>query len=145
MSFGFARGVPRNADYVFDMRFLRNPYWVDDRCATSPGSTRRSRDHIAGDPAYEDALGRIEDLLLALLPRYRRGRKILCLDRVRLYRRAAPLGPRRRAGRSTVARGGIFAHVEHRDLASPPRDGIERSAGASSASTEADDASKVNE
>src|ERR1700748_2194823 len=26
-SFGFARGVPRNADLVFDMRFLRNPHW----------------------------------------------------------------------------------------------------------------------
>ncbi|MBX9727955.1 MAG: RNase adaptor protein RapZ, partial [Sphingopyxis sp.] len=29
MSFGFARGLPRNADLVFDMRFLRNPHWVD--------------------------------------------------------------------------------------------------------------------
>jgi RNase adapter protein RapZ len=27
MSFGFARGIPRNADLVFDMRFLRNPHW----------------------------------------------------------------------------------------------------------------------
>ena len=27
MSFGFARGMPRNADLVFDMRFLRNPHW----------------------------------------------------------------------------------------------------------------------
>ena len=27
-SFGFARGLPRNADLVFDMRFLRNPHWV---------------------------------------------------------------------------------------------------------------------
>ena len=26
-SFGFARGLPRNADLVFDMRFLRNPHW----------------------------------------------------------------------------------------------------------------------
>src|SRR3954465_4422993 len=29
MSFGFARGLPRNADILFDMRFLRNPYWDD--------------------------------------------------------------------------------------------------------------------
>ncbi|MCE3543659.1 RNase adaptor protein RapZ, partial [Escherichia coli] len=28
VSFGFARGLPRNADLVFDMRFLRNPHWV---------------------------------------------------------------------------------------------------------------------
>lgn len=27
VSFGFARGLPRDADLVFDMRFLRNPHW----------------------------------------------------------------------------------------------------------------------
>src|SRR3546814_323491 len=30
LSFGFARGLPRNADLVFDMRFLRNPHWDQD-------------------------------------------------------------------------------------------------------------------
>jgi hypothetical protein len=30
MSFGFARGLPRNADNVFDMRFLRNPHWIEE-------------------------------------------------------------------------------------------------------------------
>src|SRR3546814_16488968 len=29
MSFGFARGLPRNADSVFDVRFLKNPHWED--------------------------------------------------------------------------------------------------------------------
>jgi UPF0042 nucleotide-binding protein len=29
LSFGFSRGVPRNADLMFDMRFLRNPHWED--------------------------------------------------------------------------------------------------------------------
>src|SRR3546814_3225760 len=27
LSFGFARGLPRNADLVFDMRYLSNPHW----------------------------------------------------------------------------------------------------------------------
>ncbi len=27
MSFGFSRGVPHNADLIFDMRFLKNPHW----------------------------------------------------------------------------------------------------------------------
>src|SRR3546814_18875678 len=67
MSFGYARGVPRNADLVFDMRFLRNPHWVD---ALRPG-TGLDADvsaYIADDPAYADAMTRIESLLLLLLP-----------------------------------------------------------------------------
>ena len=71
---------------------------------------RRSATYIAGDEAYEEALARIEELLLAPAPALPGRRKILCLGRLRLYRRATSLGPCRRAGRGTVARGGIFAH-----------------------------------
>src|SRR3546814_12385229 len=52
------------------MRFLRNPHWVD---ALRPG-TGLDADvsaYIADDPAYADAMTRIESLLLLLLPRYR--------------------------------------------------------------------------
>jgi UPF0042 nucleotide-binding protein len=68
-SFGFSRGLPRNADLVFDMRFLRNPYW--DR-ALRPGTGRDPGvvAYIADDPAYAGALSRIEELLIFLLPHY---------------------------------------------------------------------------
>lgn len=69
LSFGFSRGVPRNADLVFDMRFLRNPHW-DDALRPMTGMDAAVAAYIAQDPAYEDALSRIEDLLLILLPRY---------------------------------------------------------------------------
>ena len=69
MSFGFARGLPRNADNVFDMRFLRNPHWVDDLRPLT-GLDGPVGDYIAGDPAYDEAVGRIEALLIVLLPRY---------------------------------------------------------------------------
>ncbi|GGE72637.1 RNase adapter RapZ [Sphingomonas prati] len=69
MSFGFSRGVPRNADLLFDMRFLRNPHW-DRALRPMTGQDQPVIDHIAGDPAYADVVGRIEDLLLTLLPRY---------------------------------------------------------------------------
>ena len=97
------------------------------RCAPLTGLEQAVADYIAADPAYEDAVARIEELLLALLPRYQAEGKILCLGRLRLYRRATPLGPCRRAGRRTVARGGIFAHVW--TIATSPR----RRATASSA------------
>ncbi|MGE0775095.1 MAG: RNase adapter RapZ [Sphingomonadaceae bacterium] len=69
MSFGFARGVPRNADLMFDMRFLRNPHWVP---ALKPltGRDEAVGDYIAEDPAYAEAMERIEGLLQLLLPRY---------------------------------------------------------------------------
>jgi RNase adapter protein RapZ len=70
MSFGFSRGLPRNADLVFDMRFLRNPYW-DDQLRPLNGRDEDVGLYIRADPAYWDAVSRIEDLLLVLLPRYR--------------------------------------------------------------------------
>lgn len=68
-SFGFKRGLPRDADLVFDMRFLRNPHWVP---ALKPG-TGLDADvaaYVADDPAYEPAVSRIEELLALLIPRY---------------------------------------------------------------------------
>ncbi|WP_299309283.1 RNase adapter RapZ [uncultured Croceicoccus sp.] len=68
-SFGFSRGMPPIADLVFDMRFLDNPHWVD---ALRPltGRDPAVADHIARDPAWDDAFTRIRDLVLSLLPRY---------------------------------------------------------------------------
>ena len=69
-SFGFARGLPRNADLVFDMRFLRNPHWVP-QLRPGTGLDADVAAYVAADPAYESAVGQIESLLLLLLPRYR--------------------------------------------------------------------------
>lgn len=68
-SFGFSRGLPRSADLVFDLRFLRNPHWVP---ALRPGTGLDAPvvEYIMADPAYQDAVARIEELLLVLLPRY---------------------------------------------------------------------------
>lgn len=69
ISFGYSRGLPRGADLVFDCRFLRNPHWV---AALRPGTGLDAdvADYVAGDPAYEEAVSRFEELLLLLLPRY---------------------------------------------------------------------------
>ena len=128
MSFGFARGIPRNADLVFDMRFLRNPHW-EESLRDLTGLDQAVCDHIAGDESYEEALERIEELLLLLLPATG-PRENLCLGRIRLYWRPAPLGPRRRTSRSTAACGG-FAQSGPSRPRHAARDGIERSAGRS--------------
>jgi UPF0042 nucleotide-binding protein len=69
MSFAFSRGVPREADLMFDMRFLRNPHW-DPLLKPRTGLDPAVAAYIAADPCYADAKARIEDLLLLLLPRY---------------------------------------------------------------------------
>ncbi|HEX8641980.1 MAG TPA: RNase adapter RapZ [Allosphingosinicella sp.] len=134
ISFGFARGVPRNADLVFDMRFLRNPHWQKG-LRDLTGLDQAVCDHIAGDEVYEDSLSRIEDLLLALLPRYRAGGKAYvsvafgCTGGRHRSVHVADRVARR------LREAGFSPTVEHRDLATPPRDGIERTAGAGSAET----------
>jgi len=69
LSFGFARGVPRNADLMFDMRFLQNPYW-DESLRELTGLDEAVRDHVRADPLFETVLGQIETLLRTVLPRY---------------------------------------------------------------------------
>jgi UPF0042 nucleotide-binding protein len=128
MSFGFARGLPRNADIVLDVRFLRNPHW-EPTLRELTGLDEAVAEHIAGDEAYADALVRIEELLLALLPRYRaEGKSYVSIafgctgGRHRSVHVAERVASRLRAA-------GFSPTLEHRDLATPPRDGIERSVG----------------
>ena len=124
MSFGFSRGLPSNADLVFDMRFLRNPHWVS---ALRPG-TGLDADvaaYVAGDPAYEEAVTRIEDLLLLLLPRYRAEGKsyvtvgIGCTGGRHRSVHVADRIARRLRG------GGFSPTVSHRDLGAAPQDSLE--------------------
>ena len=69
VSFGFMRGLPRNADLVFDMRFLHNPHWVGALRPLS-GLDAPVAEYVCSDPSYEDAVARIEALVCLLLPRY---------------------------------------------------------------------------
>ena len=71
LSFGFARGLPRDADLVFDMRFLANPHW-DLALRPLTGEDQAVAEYVAADPAFGPAFERIADLLLTLLPGYGR-------------------------------------------------------------------------
>ncbi|MET3826772.1 MULTISPECIES: RNase adapter RapZ [Sphingomonas] len=123
-SFGFARGVPRGADLMFDMRFLRNPHWVPE-LRPGTGLDADVSAYVAQDPAYEAAVSRIEDLLLLLLPRYRaEGKSYLTIA-------FGCTGGRHRSVHVTervAARlrdAGFSPTVTHRDLAAAPQDSLE--------------------
>lgn len=79
LSFGYARGLPRDADLVFDMRFLRNPHW-EPELKPLTGRDAEVADFVAADPAWRAHVVPMQDLVLALLPGYRReGRSYLTI------------------------------------------------------------------
>jgi len=124
MSFGFARGVPRSADLVFDMRFLRNPHW-DEKLRPGTGLDADVAAYVAADPAYDDAMKQIEDLLLLLLPRYRaEGKSYVTIafgctgGRHRSVHVAERVAKRLRDA-------GFSPTVTHRDLGAAPQDSLE--------------------
>ncbi len=123
-SFGYARGVSRTADLVFDMRFIANPHWVDD-LRPQTGIDQPVRDYCGQDPAWGPAMEQIEALLKDLIPRYwAAGKTYLTVafgctgGRHRSVAAAVEMGERLRDA-------GFPANIRHRDLASTPSDSVE--------------------
>jgi RNase adapter protein RapZ len=79
LSFAYRGGLPREADIVFDVRFLANPHYVDE-LRPKNGLDPQVRAHVEGDPGYQMLLERLEALLFPLLPSYQReGRSYLTI------------------------------------------------------------------
>lgn len=68
-SFGFKYGIPRDADLMFDVRFLPNPYYIAELRAKS-GLTPEVREFIFKYQQSNDFMEKLEDLLAFLLPHY---------------------------------------------------------------------------
>lgn len=69
VSFGFSNGVPRSADLMFDMRFLKNPYWEPNLRALT-GQDAPVRAYVEADEGWAETMDHIETLLIDLVPRY---------------------------------------------------------------------------
>ena len=69
-SFGFKHGVPMEADLVFDVRFLPNPYYVPE-LRPNNGLDTGVRDYVFGGGQAAEFMKRLGDLIGWLLPRYR--------------------------------------------------------------------------
>ena len=125
-SFGFSRGVPRGADLVFDMRFLRNPHW-DPVLRPGTGLDQAVADYVRADPAYEPAIGRIEELLLLLLPRYRaEGKSYVTVAIGCTGGRHRSVHVADRIARRLQAEG-FSPTLSHRDLGTAPQSSLEGS------------------
>jgi UPF0042 nucleotide-binding protein len=69
MSFGFKNGLPREADMVLDVRFLRNPHW-DRKLRPMTGREALVQEYIKADEGFEGFATHVESLLKDILPRY---------------------------------------------------------------------------
>jgi RNase adapter protein RapZ len=115
VSFGFRYGIPADADLVFDVRFLPNPYFVP-RLRPFSGKDPRVARYIRSFPQTGEFLRRIESLLLYLIPHYiQEGKSYLTVA-------LGCTGGRHRSValaeviRRTLQRKGYAAKVIHRDL-----------------------------
>jgi UPF0042 nucleotide-binding protein len=68
-SFGFKHGTPRDADLVFDVRFLPNPHWVPE-LKPLRGTDPAVADYVLTNPDAAEFVDRVEELIAFLLPRY---------------------------------------------------------------------------
>jgi UPF0042 nucleotide-binding protein len=69
VSFAYPSGLPREADLVFDARFLRNPHY-DPMLRPRTGQDAEVAAFIEADPDFAAFLGQIEAMLALLLPRF---------------------------------------------------------------------------
>lgn len=69
VSFAYRHGLPREADLVFDLRFLRNPYY-DPALRLLTGRDPTVQAHIEGDPDFAGFVTQLQTFLQPLLPRY---------------------------------------------------------------------------
>jgi len=68
-SFGFKYGIPRDADLVFDVRFLPNPFYVSE-LKEHTGLEKSVADFVLKYPQTKEFISKLEDMLQMLIPHY---------------------------------------------------------------------------
>jgi UPF0042 nucleotide-binding protein len=122
VSFSYAHGLPRDADLVFDARFLRNPHY-DPILRPRTGLDPEVAAYVEADPDFSAYMRMIEHLLDLLLPRFiQEGKKYVTIavgctgGRHRSVRIVEKLADHlRRAADKAGAQWSL--HVAHRELA----------------------------
>jgi UPF0042 nucleotide-binding protein len=69
LSFGFKNGIPADADLVFDVRFLPNPFYIDE-LKHKTGNDKEVQDYVMEFPEASEFLKKLMDMLDFLIPNY---------------------------------------------------------------------------
>ncbi|NBH26379.1 RNase adapter RapZ [Lachnospiraceae bacterium] len=69
LSFGFKHGIPADADLVFDVRFLPNPFYIDD-LKHKTGNDAEVQDYVMSYPEAHIFIEKLTDMIGFLIPNY---------------------------------------------------------------------------
>ena len=69
VSFGFKHGIPSDADLVFDVRFLPNPFYIDE-LKHKTGIDKEVQDYVMGYPEAVEFMEKLYDMISFLIPNY---------------------------------------------------------------------------
>ena len=69
VSFGFKHGIPSDADLVFDVRFLPNPFYIDE-LKNKTGIDKEVQDYVMGYPEAVEFMEKLYDMICFLIPNY---------------------------------------------------------------------------
>lgn len=69
LSFGFKFGIPADADVVFDVRFLPNPYYIEE-LKTKTGNDKEVSDYVLSFPETHVFMEKLDDMMDFLIPNY---------------------------------------------------------------------------
>lgn len=69
LSFGFKNGIPNDADLVFDVRFLPNPYYIEE-LRPKNGNDKEVQDYVMSNDKATEFLDKLTDMVRFLIPNY---------------------------------------------------------------------------
>jgi UPF0042 nucleotide-binding protein len=121
LTYGFKHGAPRDADLLFDVRFLPNPHY-ESELRPLTGLDQPVRDYVAASDGIDELYSHLMPLLDYLLPQYEREGK------AHLTVGVGCTGGRHRSvviaehlAREYMQRDDLLVDVVHRDIDKPPR------------------------
>ena len=69
LSFGYKYGIPKDADIIFDVRFLPNPYYVEE-LRPKTGLDQDVQDYVLNNETTSIFMEKLKDMMFFLIPNY---------------------------------------------------------------------------
>ena len=121
LTYGFKHGAPRDADLLFDVRFLPNPHYESD-LRDLTGLDAEVRGYVESSDGIEEFYDHLIPLLDYLLPQYEaEGKAHLTVGIGCTGGRHRSVVIAERLAREYAERGSLLVDVVHRDITKPPR------------------------
>ena len=115
-SFGFKHGSPRDADLIFDVRFLPNPYWIEE-LRNFRGVDKPVFDYVLSQPGASEFVDGVVSLLGSMLAGYKHeGKDFVTVGIGCTGGHHRSVAVSEEIGRRLSQRGDVDVSVMHRDL-----------------------------